>query len=76
MFQLHNPHITFLFLQNGSQSKDYSAAFSVDSGTGLLVMGDSQDYTLCRGVTKGGKRCSNFASVADGGYCDYHVRTS
>ena len=39
-----------------------------------MLMGISQDYTTCKGVTKGGKRCGNFASVSDGGYCDYHVR--
>ena len=49
-------------------------ALSIDNGMKLMIMGTSQDYTTCKGVTRGGKKCSNFASLSDGGYCDYHVR--
>ena len=49
-------------------------AFSIDNGLKLMILGVSQDYTTCKGVTKAGKRCENFANLSDGGYCDYHVR--
>ena len=54
-------------------SKKSSVAVSISNDKKMMLMGVSQDYTICRGVTKAGKKCSNFASISDGGYCDYHI---
>ncbi len=53
--------------------KKSSVAVSISNDKKMMLMGMSQDYTLCKGVTKAGKKCTNFASVSDGGYCDYHI---
>ena len=59
-----------LFIQTGM--KQQSAGISTNNPKTVMIIGDSQDYTTCKGV-KGGKRCGNFASLSDGGYCDYHI---
>ena len=41
-----------------------------------MVMGVSQDFTVCRAVTKSGKKCTNFASKANGSHCDYHIQSA
>ena len=56
-----------------SATKKASVAVSIHNDKKMMLMGTSQDYTLCKGVTKAGKKCTNFASVSDGGYCDYHI---
>lgn len=58
-------------VQKGANKQN--AAFSIDNFKKLMVMGISQDYTTCKGTTKSRKRCTNFANISDGGYCDYHV---
>lgn len=61
---------------SGSGARYGSVALSLDNPLKLMVMGVSKDFTVCRAVTKSGKKCSNFASLASGGHCDYHVQSA
>ena len=49
-------------------------SLSLDHPQKLMVMGVSQDFTICKAHTKSGKKCVNFAKLSDGGYCDYHTQ--
>ena len=51
-------------------------ALSLDNPLKLMLMGVSQDFTVCRAVTKSGKKCTNFASKANGSHCDFHIQSA
>lgn len=61
---------------SGSGLRFSSVALSLDNPLKLMMVGVSQDFTVCRAVTKSGKKCNNFASLANGGHCDYHVQSA
>ncbi|XP_064400268.1 protein MCM10 homolog [Halichondria panicea] len=51
-------------------------ALSLDHPKKLMLMGVSQDFTICKATTKNGRKCTNFANASDGGCCDYHVQSA
>lgn len=51
-------------------------ALSLDHPKKLMLMGVSQDFTLCKATTKSGHKCTNFAKASAGGRCDYHIQSA
>ena len=65
--------VVTLFIVLQGQTDNSGLALSLDHPKRLMVMGVSQDFTLCKATTKNGRRCTNFANTSHGGYCDYHT---
>jgi minichromosome maintenance protein 10 len=65
-------------LKSEAKSKDQVSAMrytlSLDHQDKLMELGQSRDFTQCKAMVKSGsRRCTNFANMRDGGYCDYHI---
>uniref|UniRef100_A0A8C9ZEQ3 Protein MCM10 homolog n=1 Tax=Sander lucioperca TaxID=283035 RepID=A0A8C9ZEQ3_SANLU len=49
-------------------------SLTVDNPQKVLLMGEAQDYSNCKGMKKNGDPCSQIVNMYECQYCQYHVK--
>uniref|UniRef100_A0A3B4GEJ1 Protein MCM10 homolog n=1 Tax=Pundamilia nyererei TaxID=303518 RepID=A0A3B4GEJ1_9CICH len=49
-------------------------SLTVDHPQKVLLMGEAQDYGICKGVKRNGEPCSQIVNMYECPYCQYHVK--